>query len=80
MKRSVVVGVYMLKSLDGPEDEQGSIRWALQRFVAEEVRDSRAGQISMQVIPLIIPSSAVKLPGSSPVTVMVLVVWATILS
>jgi len=80
MKSKVAVGVYMLKSLDGPEEEQGSVRWAIRRFVEEEVRDSRAGQISMQVIPLIIPSSAVKLPGNSPVTVMVLVVWATILS
>jgi hypothetical protein len=80
MKRKVVVGVYMLRTLDGPEDEQGSIRWAIRRFVEEEVRDSRAGQISMQVIPLVVPSSALRLQGNSPVTVMVLMVWCTILS
>jgi len=80
MKRNVVVGVYALKSLDGPEDEQGSIKWALQRFLQEEVKECRTGQISMQVVPLVIPSSAVKLPGDSPLTLLVLIVWTTILS
>ena len=79
-KSEVLVRVYSLTTLDGPETEEGSIKWAVRRFIADEVGEKRSGAINMQVLPLIVPPSSVQLAGNKPLMVMLLVIWTTILA